>query len=313
MVTEIANTDMEMMSKLTLAKRMRYPTPLIMAGVAAMIMNGCAPNKQLIAKQTIDEASKLYAAGQYAEAYSKYSSASAQAIEWDSATCRMATISASAIHKDSVACAWGSRFSSFGDVEKLKAVSNSLGRLGDTEVRNRLILSDTTSFFSILGVQPVLGIIAKEQARSQDKSLVATYGRLTDASIKAELFDSYFKHARNSVSEKQLERDCADILKTSPDKQSALYFLGKRKYDSAESTYAKLMSDYNKKKTQAAYAYLTRDLKKVVTPLYKESKSYFERLRKNDAGNETYIKYLININDRLSNQAEVKRLKKLLK
>lgn len=302
-----------MRSKLIQKKRTRFYTPLFAAGVAAMIMNGCAPNKQVIAKQTIDEANKLYAADQYAEAYGKYSSASAQAIEWDSETCRMATISASAIHEDSAACVWGSRFSSYGDVEKLKAISKSLERLGDMEGRNRLILSDTTSFFSILGEQPVLGIIAKEQAKNLDKSLVATYRRLTDESVKAELFDSYFKFARSMAGEKQLERDCADVLKTSPDKQSALYFLGKKKYDTAESTYAKLMSDYNKKKTQAAYAYLTRDLKKVVTPLYKESKSYFERLRKIDADNETYIKYLININDRLSNQAEVKRLKRLLK
>lgn len=294
-------------------KRDCLHTALVAAGVAAMMINGCAPNKQLIAKQTIEEANKLYAVGQYAEAYNKYTSASAQAIEWDSETCRMATICASAVKADSAACVWGARFSSIGDIEKLKAISVSMERLGNTEDRDRLILSDTASFFSIIGEQPVLSLIAKEQDKNQDKSLVATYGRLTDESIKAELFDHYFKFARNSVSDKQLERDCVDVLKASPDKQNALYFLGKRKYDTAESTYAKLMSDYNKKKTQAAYAYLTRDLKKVVTPLYKESKSYFERLRKIDADNETYVKYLININDRLSNQAEVKRLKKLLK
>ena len=268
---------------------------------------------QLVAKQTIQEANKLYEAGQYAEAYEKYSSSSAQAIEWDDATCRMATISASAIQKDSAACLWGGRISSFGDIETLKALSNSMERIGDNSGREKLILSDTTSFFSILGEQPVLCVIAKEQAKNQDKSLVVTYGRLSDAKTKAEIFDTYFKLARNSVSDKRLERECAEILKTFPGKQSALFYLGKKKYDTAESTYVKLMSDYNKNKTQAAYAYLTRDLKKVVTPLYRESKTYFERLRENDSGNETYIKYLININDRLSNQAEVKRLKKLLK
>ena len=84
------------------------------------------------------------------------------------------------------------------------------------------------------------------------------------------------------------------------------------KYAKAEATYTKLMSDYNKNKTQAAYAYLTRDLKKVVSPMYKESRTYFERLRKNEPENKTYIKYLVYINDRLSNEKEVARLKKLL-
>lgn len=283
------------------------------ATIALLIVNGCAPSKQVVARQTLDEAGKLFTAGQYAEAYAKYTSASAQAVEWDSATFRAATIAASAIGKDSAACAWGVRYSSFGDVEKLKAMSNSLERLGESEMRTALILGDTTSFFTILGKQPVLSIMAKRMAQNQDNSLTSLYPRLEDSATKAEVFDTYFKMAQTTLTDKQLESACKDIIKTSPDQKTALYYLGKKKYDAAEASYSKLMNDYNKNKTQAAYAYLTRDLKKVVTPLYKESKTYFERLRKSDSENQTYIKYLININDRLSNQAEVKKLKKLLK
>lgn len=280
--------------------------------VAALTLDSCAPGKLTLAKQTLNEAKVLFTAGQYAEAYAKYASATAQAAEWDSATYRMATISASAVSKDSAAVAWGAHFSSFGDVAKLKALNSSLERLGDSEARTNLILSDTTSFFTILGQQAVLGTMARRLAENQDNSLVALYGRLQDSEVKGDVFGTYFKMAKSTVGDKQLEKDCKDILKTSADQKDALYYLGKKRYDAAEASYTKLMTDYNKKKTQAAYAYLTRDLKKVVTPLYKESKTYFDRLRKSDPDNQTYIKYLININDRLSNEAEVKKLKKLL-
>lgn len=301
------------MSNYTRKMNSRYSAYLIIAVLASLICNGCSPNKQLIARQTLDEANKLFAAGNYQEAYSKFSSPTAQLAVWDSATYRAATISASFAGKDSIACEWGSRYSSIGDRQKLTALSKSLENIGDENGRTDLILSDTTSFFSIVGEQKVLGLMAKRLAQNQDKGLVELYGRIEDKSVKTEIFDAYFSIAKKVASDKQLERDCKEILKIQPDQKAALSYLGKKRYEDAESTYAKLMSDYNKKKTQAAYAYLTRDLKKVVTPLYKESKMYFERLRKNDPENVTYIKYLININDRLSNQAEVKRLKKLIK
>lgn len=299
----ILNMDMGMV--------MRSRCALGALALAAGVLYGCAPSQQVVAKRTIEEANRLFAEGQYKEAYAKY--ASANGVEWDSVTFRSATISASAAGMDSAAFAWGKRYCSFGDIEKLKALNGSLLRMGNEESREVLILSDTVSFFNIIGTQPVLNVVARRLAKVQDERLTDLYGRLEEPAVKVEVFDSYFKMARNKLSDKRLEQDCKDVLKSNPDQQTALYFLGKKKYDAAESSYSKLMADYNKNKTQAAYAYLTRDLKKVVTPLYKESKTYFERLRKIDPSKESYIKYLININDRLSNQAEVNRLKKLLK
>ncbi len=284
----------------------------ISLAIVSGVLCGCSSTKKVTPQQTLNEANKLAEAGLYADAYAKYSSSIAQTAQWDSVSSRLATIAANAVNQDSSACVWGSKFSSKGDIQKLKALNESLTKLGRDEERSFLVMSDTTSFFTILGEQPVLEIKAKSLAAVKDSELVTVYDRLTNANIRAEVFDSYLKLAQKTLSDKKLEKESKAILKTAPDNKTALYYLGTKKYESAESTYTRLMNNYNKNKTQAAYAYLTRDLKKTVTPLYKESKEYFEKLRKADPENKTYIKYLININDRLSNSAEVKKLKKLL-
>lgn len=279
--------------------------------VLSLAFTACGPNKLTIANKALSDANTLAQQDKYAEAFSKYVEAGELAA-WDSVSWRYATIAASAIKQDSAAVVWGYKTSSTGDKVKLTALSNSLIRLGKDVERESLILSDTASFFSIIGIQPVLAIKANRLAESNSTELLSLYPRLTDNDAKAKVFDSYFKMAKKTESDKVLESACKEILKADPNQTTALLYLGTSRYDSAEKKYAKLMNDYNKNKTQAAYAYLTRDLKKVVTPLYKESRDYFERLRKIDSENKTYIKYLININDRLSNESEVKKLKKLL-
>ena len=72
------------------------------------------------------------------------------------------------------------------------------------------------------------------------------------------------------------------------------------------------MNEYNKNKSQAAYAYMARDLKRVVTPLYKESRDYFEKLRQLQPEDKNNLKYLINIYNRLENKTKAKELEKLL-
>ncbi len=279
--------------------------------VLSLAFVGCGPNKLTVANKALSDANTLAQQEKFAEAYSKYVEAGSLAA-WDSTSWRYATITASAIKQDSAAIAWGYKTASKGDIDKLTALSNSLTRLGRDAEKEELILSDTASFFSIIGVQPVLSIKASRLAERNSTELLSLYPRLTDNDTKVKVFDSYFKMAKKTENENVLEKACKDILKTDSNQATALLYLGTSRYDSAEKKYAKLMNDYNKNKTQAAYAYLTRDLKKVVTPLYKESRDYFERLRKIEPENKTYIKYLININDRLSNESEVKKLKKLL-
>ena len=278
--------------------------------VATGLLASCGSGSK-ISKKTFAEANALTAQGRYAEAYNEYIT-NATAATWDSTAWRYATIAASETSHDSIACVWGMMTSSTADTVKLRVLDKSLSRLGRETERTTLVLANKPVFIHILGKSTVADIEAKYYATTADDRIVEVYPTLTNNTVKAEVFDVFIKKAQNSLEPKEIEMFCVDVLKSSPEQQTALRYMGQAKYKAAEEKYAKAMNEYNKKKSQAAYAYLTRDLKKYVTPLYKESRTYFEKVHKADPSDKTVIKYLININDRLSNEAEVKRLKKLL-
>lgn len=285
--------------------------PLLAAIAIASFFSSCGPSSKLTDNSQFEKANALTAQGKYAEAYDIYMAHKGVAA-WDSVSLRNATIAASETLHDSIASVWGFLYPSSSDTSKLCALGNSLKRLDRLEERTDLILANKDVFRHILGANEVANTEVCRYAQTSDDRIVALYPTLTDNSVKAEVFDVFMKKAQSSLSSKDIEAQCLDILKSAPEQKTALRYLGRSKYEAAEAKYASAMNDYNKKKSQAAYAYLTRDLKKYVTPLYKESRTYFDRLLKIDSTDKTVVKYLININDRLSNADEVKRLKKLL-
>ena len=275
----------------------------------AALLASCGSGSKL-AKGTFSEANSLTSQGRYAEAYQAY--ANNKTAVWDSVACRNATIAASETSHDSIACVWGAMFPSTADTLKLRAFGNSLRRLGQEAEHTSLVLANRDVFRHILGKSAVADIEARYYAKNSDDRIVEVYPPLTNNEVKAEVFDPFMKKAQDKLDGKDIEKYCLDILKSSPEQKTALRYVGATKYKAAEEKYEKAMKEYNKKKSQAAYAYLNRDLKKYIAPLYKESRTYFEKLHKIDSSDKTVVKYLININDRLSNEAEVKRLKKLL-
>lgn len=284
---------------------------LLTSTAIATFLVSCGSGSKLTDNNQFKTANDLTAQGRYAEAYNIYMANKCVA-SWDSLSLRNATIAASETLHDSIASVWGFLYPSTSDTTKLCALGNSLKRLGRLEERTDLILSNKDIFCHILGSTEVANTEARRYAQTSDDRLVTLYPTLTDNAVKAEVFDTFMKKAQSKLSSKEIETHCIDILKSSPEQKTALRYLGRTRYESAEAKYASAMNDYNKKKSQAAYAYLTRDLKKYVTPLYKESRNYFDRLHKLDPTDKTIVKYLININDRLNNADEVKRLKKLL-
>ncbi len=289
----------------------KYIHPLLAAIAIAALVSSCGPSSKLTDKSQFEKANALTAQGNYAEAYDIYMSHKG-VTAWDSVSLRNATIAASETLHDSIASVWGFLYPSTSDTSKLCALCNSLKRLDRLEERTDLILANKDVFSHILGISEVANTEARRYAQTSDDRIVALYPTLTNNSVKAEVFDVFMKKAQSRLNSKDIETQCLDILKSDSEQKTALRYMGRTKYEAAEAKYASAMNDYNKKKSQAAYAYLTRDLKKYVTPLYKESRTYFDRLLKIDSTDKTVVKYLININDRLSNADEVKRLKKLL-
>lgn len=282
------------------------------ATVAAALLAGCGATRQSASDAAFEAANDLTSHGQYAEAFDKYLSNQGRTT-WDSVAWRNATIAASHTGHDSLACLWGFMYPSTGDTAKLEALAQSLERQKRQTERTDLVLSNKSVFNHILGRNGVVKIEAETYARIGDARIVDIYPTLSDANVKASVFDAYMKKAQErGATAKELDERCKDILKTAPEQKTALRFLGRTRYEKAEALYADAMNDYNKKKSQAAYAYLMRDLKKYVTPVYRESRGYFEKLHKVSPDDKSVVKYLININDRLSNEAEVKRLRKLL-
>lgn len=282
------------------------------AATAAALLAGCGAMRQSASDTTFASANDLTSHGQFAEAFDKYLSGQGRAT-WDSVAWRNATIAANQTGHDSLACLWGFMYPSTGDTAKLEALALSLERQKRQTERTDLVLSNKGVFRHILGNDGVANIEARTYAQLGDARIVDVYPTLSDDSVKASVFDAFMKKAQEKgVATKELAERSKDILKSVPAQKTALRFMGRTRYEEAEALYTKAMNDYNKKKSQAAYAYLMRDLKKYVTPVYKESREYFERLYKASPDDKSVVKYLININDRLSNEAEVKRLRRLL-
>lgn len=276
----------------------------------ALLAAGCGPSKNMTQNRCANEANSLASQGRFGEAFSKYESCDVAL--WDSVTFRLAAIAASETGHDSAACSWGLAFSATGDTARLKALNRSLGNLGRTDELTALISSNQGVFDGIIGSEKVNSVLARSYVASGDERIVSLYPTLADNAVKLEVFDAYFKKAQTKLTPKELSNACKEVLKIDAGQKTALRFMGRSKYEEAEAKYAKAMGDYNKNKSQASYAYLRRDLKKYISPLYVESRTYFERLLKVTPEDKTVVKYLINISDRLGNEAEVRRLKRKL-
>lgn len=107
-------------------------------------------------------------------------------------------------------------------------------------------------------------------------------------------------------------RTCNDLIKEHPDFEGALDWKAKYYYHKAEDRYNYEMAKYNKNKNATTYAYLRRDLKKISAD-YRIARDTFIKLRKIDASNKSYIRYLKNTYLRLEQKDEAAKMDKLLK
>lgn len=279
--------------------------------LCAVLLSSCGGQKVPVVNRSVQEANALSEQGRWAEALAKYSEPGSGA-QWDSLSYRWATVAASRMQSDSLSVDWGLRHSSRGDTLKSRALAQALLRRGLTARRDSLIESDAASFEGSLPQADIRAARARTYAKRGDERLVPLFHRLDDKQLKAALFATYFKLAQGKDSEALIAKECRQQLAADKDDEQALRFLARARYNEAEKLYKKAMDDYNKKKSQAAYAYLSRDLKKVISPIYREARDFFERLAKLQPVDKTNIKYLVNIYRRLDNEEKARQLEKKL-
>ena len=122
----------------------------------------------------------------------------------------------------------------------------------------------------------------------------------------------YISALENTDSKVEAAKVCNQLVKEQPNYIPALEWKGKYYYEKADARYKAEMAKYNKNKNATTYAYLLRDLKKVSAD-FRVARDTFETLRKSDAENKSYIKYLKNCYLRLEQKAEAAKMDRLLK
>ena len=281
----------------------------LFAAIASLLVISCSSTKNIAKTEPYKEANNLAMEGRYAEAMLIYETDKTQS-GWDSATWRLATIAASKTGRDSLACIWGAQFPSDGDTIKLQGLIKSLKVEGHDKTANQYVATNLEICKTFLGDEAD-AMAARHYAKTKDEALIGLYPTLATG-VKSEVFSAYLTMERERVDAAKLETICKEMLKDDKNNIAALSYLAKAKYEKADGLYKKTVDGYNKNKTQVTYAYMRRDMKKIIEPLYKESRGYYERLSQLEPENKNHIQYLININSLLGNTQKVNELKKKL-
>ncbi len=275
-----------------------------------VLVTACGASKN--ATQTLRaEADTLFVHQDYAAALEKYLQVAEQA-GTDTLTNRQICVAANKVARHDVAVKYGVASQvSQADTVYLFALSQSLDSVGREHETVPLIESRRAQFDRHYGQSCVDCKLALYYNQTQDVKLKGVYPKLEVGSVRAQCFANYFRMVRDSLSESSNMKLCRAALKDNAEQETALFYIAKTLYDQGEEQYKSAMDDYNKKKNATTYAYLRRDLKRASATLV-ESKENFERLRRIDSENKTYIKYLININLRLEQKDKARELEKLL-
>jgi len=131
------------------------------------------------------------------------------------------------------------------------------------------------------------------------------------AAVKApnNLLSEYLDVCIRTKDENQARITAIEILKSNPQHQSALEYLGRDYYHKAEDRYQSQMAEYEANKTRKQYAVLLKELEKS-TADFKKSLSYFESLYKIDPKPSIAL-FIGNIYARFGDQANAKKYHQL--
>ena len=283
---------------------------LLYSTLGGIIVFACSTGKNLLIQQR-NEADLLFSQGNYAAALEKYKRLNLETHQFDSVLYRNVTIAAYKVGEYDLSCRYGTKISHIGDNELAFVLYESQDSVGQPDNALFLIEENQQIFEDKYGKQTILTRLANHYIETNDAKIVGIYKRADTPELRSACFDNYFKHIKDSTSEKELMTICRNALKDNPDQLKAVDYIAVSLYNTGEQKYNSVMAEYNKNKNATTYAYLRRDLKRIST-IYVEAKTHFEHLRKLNPEEKNYIRYLINIYNRLDQGDKSKALKKLL-
>lgn len=274
------------------------------------ILTSCAINNKLTT-QLRYEADMLFAKGEYAEAYNKYMQIDLNNYPFDSILYRNISITAYNIKKYDTTCQYGSKISHINDTTLTFALYESFDSINKPDNAILLIEENQKIFEDKYSKDIIINKLAYYYNTTKDYKLTNIYKQINSSTLRSQCFENYFKLIKDSTTEKDLLNICKEAIKDNPKQIIAIDFIAISLYNTGEAKYNAVMNDYNKNKNATTYAYLRRDLKRIST-IYVEAKTHFETLRKLVPDEKNYIRYLINIYNRLDQNDKAKSLKKLL-
>ncbi|MBP5365199.1 MAG: hypothetical protein J6Y82_04670 [Bacteroidales bacterium] len=283
---------------------------ILISALGGMIVFACGPSKNLSLQQRA-EGDALFAQGNYAAALEKYKLLNLETHTFDSTLFRNVAVSAYKTADYNMACQYGTKVKHNSDNELTFILYESQDSVGQPDNAVFLIEENQPIFEEKYGKQTILTRLANHYIDHKDAKIADIYTQAETPELRSLCFDHYFKQIKDSTAEKDLMAICRKALKDNPDQIKAIDYIAVSLYNTGESRYNAVMSEYNKNKNATTYAYLRRDLKRI-TPFYTEAKTHFEHLRKLAPDEKNYIKYLINIYNRLDQGDKSKALRKLL-
>lgn len=288
-------------------KILKY-TAILAAAVSAA---ACSSLRKPSFAEVKSQADALFEAGDYTLALEKYKQLMANAASPDSAVARNASIAANKLGMHTDAAQWGMIYPLGNDTARVSAAFGSLKALNRTAEAVAIAENHTGVLASVSNADSITAYMASYYNNAKSDKLVPLYNQINGAQLRARCFDTYFGMVKDSLPADKLTQICKSALADNPKSVPALEYMATSLYEKAEAQYTKVMNDYNKNKNATTYAYLRRDLKRI-SAVYRDSRSYFDRLREIDESNKNYVRYLVNIYIRLDNHDKAKKLKNLL-
>lgn len=281
---------------------------LVLCLFVAGVLSSCGSSSKM-GHTPRSKADGLYNQGKYGQALAIYTTLDSASV--DSAVFHHMSVAYMKCYDYENAISYARRSRNYDNAVLKAGLLPLVDSIAQHQMQTQLVVDNRDVFDAMFSKTHVDTKLVERFSETDDARIVALYEGLESSELRSQAFPTYLKNVKGELSDDELVELCKKALKDNPKQTVAQRYIGVELYNDAQARYEAAMATYNKKKNQTTYAYLMRDLKRI-SGTYREAKEYLNKVHAADPEDKNVIKYLININNRLDNAAEAKRLEKKL-